>query len=123
TVTGSSTFQLVIKVGQQVGQRRFEINNRQQGVDVTYFLLQPAPGHDQLHDRADIILRHNDLALDPRFTHFVNLSRIGQLGGAFDVYLLTGLHFDLVISRRVGNYQIKVVFALQPLSHDVHVQQ
>ena len=122
-VAAGDAFELVVKIGQQVGQRRLEADECP-WLDVAEVFLQAAFAGNQLDDRTDVVLRHDDFAFDPRLADFCDFGRVGQVGGDFGYPVRSPLlRANLVIGRRVGDDQLQVVLALQPLADDVHVQQ
>ena len=60
---------------------------------------------------------------DDRLADFLDPRRIGHLGRILDLDERAVAQQDLVDDRRRGGDQVHVVFALEPLLHDVHVQQ
>ena len=93
------------------------------GGDVFHIDEFTAPLLTQLHQGAVIDIRGIDFELHIGLFYGFTLLRVGQ--GGWIVHHHDGVikHVHLIDHRWRGNDQIKVVFPLQPLLHDFHVQQ
>ncbi|PRD36405.1 UNVERIFIED_CONTAM: hypothetical protein NCL1_08904 [Trichonephila clavipes] len=85
-------------------------------------LLRAATLLAELDDIADVFRRHQDMALGDGLAELLDRARVRQLGRVVDVERLALLGDDLVDHRRRRGQQVEVVFALQALLHDFHVQ-
>ena len=81
-----------------------------------------APLVVQLHDGSDVFLRDDDRGGDVRLVDFLDLAReLVRVVHLEPVAVASLLH--AVGDVRRGHEQVEVVFALEPLTDDVHVQQ
>ena len=76
----------------------------------------------QADDRAEIVLRHEDVGEDDWLTDFGDVVGGGQFARIVDVQRFASGGFHFIDNRRRGGDEVEVVFALQPLLHDFHVQ-
>ena len=76
----------------------------------------------QADDRAEIVLRHEDVGEDDWLTDFGDVVGGGQFARIVDVQRFASGGFHFIDNRRRGGDEVKVVLALQPLLHDFHVQ-
>ena len=81
----------------------------------------PAPLVVQLHHRADELLRDDDRRADVRLLDDLELAR--HLGRVVHLHPLADARLDAVGDVRRGDEQVEVELALEPLAHDLHVQQ
>ena len=79
--------------------------------------------HTQSDHVAEELLRQQHVTLGDRLAQLLNIIQRRQLGRAVDVdnFFGGGLHF--VHYRRRGSDQVEIVFTLQTLLNDLHVQQ
>ena len=75
----------------------------------------------QLHHGADELLRDDDRGLDVRLLDLVE--GVGQVGGRVHLDPLAVHRLHAVGDVRRGHEQVEVELALEPLAHDLHVQQ
>ena len=75
----------------------------------------------QLHHGADELLRDDDRRLDVRLLDL--LERVGQVGRRVHLDPLAVHRPHAVGDVRRGDDQVEVELALEPLAHDLHVQQ
>ena len=76
----------------------------------------------QRDDRAHVFLRHEDDHLDDGFANFGDARLLGHARRVFDALDGTVGEHDLVDHGGRRGDEVHVVFALEPLLHDVHVQ-
>ena len=81
----------------------------------------PAPVGVQLHHRADVVLRDDDRRLDVRLLDALDLAR--HLGRVVHLDLLACLGDDAVGDIRRRHDQVEIELALEPLPHDLHMQE
>ena len=77
----------------------------------------------QGHDRADVLLRHEECHCHDGLAHFDELADFGHARGAFNVDERAVAQDDFIHHGRRGGDDVHVEFALEPLLHDFHVQQ
>jgi hypothetical protein len=77
----------------------------------------------ELHDLADELLRGEDRGADVRLADLGDRCRVGHVVGAVDLDHGAVGQRHLVLDARHRRQQLEVVLALEPLAHDVHVQQ
>ena len=82
----------------------------------------PRRSFDKLHHRPDVLLGDDDRRADVRLLHVLELG-VGISDGLCDLDLLAGPCLDAVGDVRRGHEQIEVELALEPLAHDLHVQE
>ena len=93
------------------------------GVEVLHILEFAAPVLTQIHDRADVFGRGDEVRLRIRLLRLGDLGGVGVVERGIDVELrAVGLR-DLVDDVRRRRDEVVIVLALQPLLHDVHVQE
>ena len=72
---------------------------------------------------AEVVLRHEDVRGDDGFADLFDLARIGQARGVFDALHLARAQHHFIDDRRRRGDEVLAELALEPLLHDVHVQQ
>ena len=77
----------------------------------------------ELHDGADIFIRHKNRHRIDRLTNLIDLVDRRELRGVFHLHDFAVGHQHLINDGRSRRDEIHVVLALQPLLHDVHVQE
>ena len=77
----------------------------------------------QRDHRADVLLRHQDRRGDDRLADLLDARQVRQLRRVLDLEHRAVAQQDLVDDGRRRRDQVQVVLALEPLLHDVHVQQ
>ncbi len=90
--------------------------------EVVHPLQGPPPPLTQLHDRPDIVVGGQDRGLDHRLVHGGNLAR-RVLAGVGHHMLDAVVHHHPVDHVRRGGDQVEVELPLQPLPHDLQMQQ
>jgi len=70
-----------------------------------------------------VLLRAEDLHVDVRLGDGLAAVGVGHLRGGVDVDDLAVVHLDLVHHRRRRHDEVEAVLALEPLLHNLHVQQ
>ena len=93
------------------------------GADVLECLLLAALVFHQLQDAADVLFVGQDRREDHRLFDLRDLAGIGPARRVVDFDDAAISQRDLVAHARRGGDQVEVVFALQPLLDDLHVQQ
>src|SRR5262249_52785496 len=91
--------------------------------DIAEVLLQPALTGDQLNNWTNVLLWSYHFAADPRLPNLLNIGRIGQISRALDIQFVAVIQRNLIARRWIGNNQLQIIFTLQPLANDIHVQQ
>ena len=64
-----------------------------------------------------------DRGLDPRLFHRLDLHRVGIVGGIVQLHRRAVGHLHLVDDRRCGRDEVEIELALQPLLHDLEMEQ
>ena len=77
----------------------------------------------ELHHRPDLLGRADDRGPDVGLFDRLDRARVGQVGRAVDLLRLAVGEVDLVAHVRRRRQQVEVVLALQPLAHDLHVEE
>ena len=77
----------------------------------------------QLHNSANVILRHNNGRINERLFNMVDNSRIWEEGRVIYHLNITVSAEYLINNVRCGSNQAQIIFALQTLLDNVHVQQ
>ena len=91
--------------------------------EVDHVLRDAAVLDGELHDRARVLGRHDDLGLEVGLLDVVDAGDVGQVLGASDLdHLAVGL-VDVVVHRGAGRDQRQRELALQALLDDLHVEQ
>ena len=90
---------------------------------VVHALQRAATGLAELHDRADVVRGRQDRGPYDRLVDFGDLAVAGILARVGDGDLRAVLHHDAVDHVGHGRDEVEVELALQPLAHDLHVQQ
>ena len=92
--------------------------------EVLHVLLHAALLGAQRHHRADVFLRHQDRRRDDRLADLLDLATDRAASTDSRSRRTRAVaHQHLVDDRRRRRDQVHVVLALEPLLHDVHVQQ
>lgn len=121
-VARGGRFELVVKVGEEVGHRGFKVNHgavfkvAEVGLVAAFFV-------DQAEDGADHLAREDNFAFDPRFANLGNGGLVGEVGGGLDFEFGAVAEGDLVVGTGVGDNEIEVKFAFETFADDVHVKQ
>ena len=91
--------------------------------EVDHVLGDAAVLDGELHHRARVLGRHDDLGLEVGLLDVVDAGDVGQVLGASDLdHLAVGL-VDVVVHRGAGRDQRQRELALQALLDDLHVEQ
>ena len=77
----------------------------------------------QRHHRADVVLRHVQMHGDDRLADLGDATQIGHLGRVVDLDHILVAQLDLIDDAGRGGDEVLVELALEPLLHDLHVQQ
>ena len=86
-------------------------------------VVDPPPLLAQLHDAADVLGRGHDAGLHVGLVDPGDVGWIGQVARVLQQQLLAVGLVHVVLHRRHRGDQVEVELALQPLLHDLHVQQ
>ncbi len=90
---------------------------------ITHIELHATLVRTQRDDRADVFLRHVQIDMHDRFANLLDLGHVRHLGRVIHhQHRAVALH-HFIDHRRCGGNQVHVELALQPLLHDLHVQQ
>ena len=85
-------------------------------------LLHTALFIAELHNRADVVVWHEDVCRNYRLTKLRNLVDRWQLRGVVDIERFAVRQQHFVDHGRRGRDQVEVVLSFQPLLDDLHVQ-
>ena len=114
---------LIEEIRHHLRQRHLIVQRHPVGGDVFHVDEFTPPLLAQLHQGAVIGIGGIDLELHIGFFDRFALLRIGQGGGVIHHLRAAIQHVHPIHHRWGGHDQIQVVFPLQPLLHDLHVQQ
>jgi hypothetical protein len=114
---------LVEEVEHDLGQRQVVGDLHALGGQVVHAVVDAAAVLTQLHDLADELLRREDAGPDVGLAHLGDARRVGHVGRVVDRDHGAVGERDLKLDARHGGHQLEVVLALEPLAHDVHVQE
>src|SRR6266576_3964419 len=115
--------QLVVEVEDDLGEREFPAELDARRVHVMHALVHAAPLLAQLHDAADVLGRRHDPRLDVRFLDVVDGRAVRHEARVLDQLHGAVRLVDVVLHVRHGADQVEVEFPLEPLAHDLHVEQ
>ena len=93
------------------------------GVEVLHILEFAAPVLAQIHDRADVFGRGDEVRLRIRLLRLGNFGGVGVVERGIDVELRAVGLGDLIDDVRGRRDEVEVIFALETLENDLHVQQ
>ena len=85
--------------------------------------MRAAPVLAQLHHLADVLLRREDRRADVGLADLLDERAVGHVGRRVHLDNVAIGQRQLVLDVRRGGEQLEVVFPLEPLTNDVHVQQ
>src|SRR6266567_1625717 len=122
-VAAGDGLQLVVEVENDLGQREFPAELDARRVDVVHALVHAAPLLAQLHDGADVLGGRDDPRLDVRFLDVVHRRAVRHQARILDQLHGAVRPVDVVLHVGHGADQIEVELPLEPLPHDLHVQQ
>jgi hypothetical protein len=86
-------------------------------------VVDPPPVLAQLHDAADVLGRRHDPRLHVGLLDAVDLGRVGEIARVLEDQERAVGAVHVILHRRHGRDEIEVELALQPLLHDLHVEQ
>jgi len=121
-VAAGAALELVEKVVDHFVERQVVLEQHAAPLDVLHVAEGAALVLAQLHDRAHIVLRRDDLRVDERLLHPRDLLHAGQVRGVVDGQLFAVGFDDVVDHAGGGGDQVQIELALQPLLDDLHVQ-
>ena len=121
-VAAAHRLQLVEEVQHDLAQRQL-VREHHLAAVVGHVDLHAALLVGERHDRPDVLLRHVEVHRDDRLADLLDAGLVRHLGRVLDHDDLAVVLHDLVDHARRGRDQVLVELALQPLLHDVHVQQ
>ena len=98
-----------------------QLNTR--GVEVLHILEFAAPVLAQIHDRADVFGRGDEVRLRIRLLRLGNFGGVGVVERGIDVELRAVGLGDLIDDVRGRRDEVEVIFALETLENDLHVQK
>ena len=113
--------ELVVVVVDDLAERQVVREQHALLAQVLHVVEAPAPLVVQLHDRADVLLRDDRGRADVRLLDLLDLAR--EVGRVVHLDLLAGLRQHAVGDVRRGHEQVEVELALEPLAHDLHVEE
>ncbi len=122
-VAARAAFQGVEKVVDNLVERQLVMHVHAVGVEVIHAEERAAPLLAQLHDAAHVLLRRVDVGVGHGLIRLGDAGRVGVVGGVVDFDRGAVRQADAVDDARRGHNQVEAVLALQPLLHDLHVQQ
>ena len=120
-VAAGARLQLVVVVEHDLGERQLVRQVHALLGEVLEVVEAPAAVVVQLHHRADVLLRNDDRRLDVRLLDLLDLVR--HVGRCVHLAPVAVRRLDAVRDVRRGDEQVEVELALEPLAHDLHVQQ
>src|SRR5213079_2617269 len=115
--------QLVVEVEDDLGEREFPAELDARRVHVMHALVHAAPLLAQLHDAADVFGRRYDPRLDVRLLDVVDGRAVRHEARVLDQLHRAVRLVDVVLHVRHGADQVEVELPLEPLAHDLHVEQ
>ena len=122
-VAARDRFQPIVEIEHDFVERQLVGDQHAVGGLELERLLHAALVLAQLQDGADELRRRQDHRGDDRLFDLVDVPGLGQLRRAVDLdQFAVGLGHAIQHARRGGD-QVHVEFALEPLLHDLHVQQ
>ena len=117
-------FQLVVKIHDHFVERQPVLDNHLRIGDVFHLDLRAPALFAKLEERADIFRRRVQTELHVRLFHVLHdLGERGKMRRIFQFHLIAVGGVDFVHNRRSRCNQIEVELALQPLLHNLHVEQ
>ena len=122
-VSAADRFQPVVEVEDDLRQRQFVLQGDPGRVEVFHGLVDATPVPGQFHDIADVVVRDDDLGLDERLFHGVDVRGIRHVGRVVHHEHFAGGGRDPVLHARHGGQDREPVFPFEPLLHDFHVEQ
>ena len=121
-VAAGARLQLVVEVEHDLAERQLVDEVHALLGEVLHVVEAAAAVVAELHHRADVLLRDDDRRLDVRLLDLVDLD--GHVRGVVHLDpVRAGTGPNAVGDVRRGHDQVEVELALQPLTHDLHVQQ
>ncbi len=122
-ITAGARFQRIEKVVDDLVKRQLIMDIDAVRVDVFHILKYAAPLLAKVHNIAHIFLRRVDMGVRNRFFGLRDQRRVGIIGRVVDGdHFAVGLR-DMVNDARRGCDDVQIVFALQPLLDDLHMQK
>jgi hypothetical protein len=122
-VAAGERLHLVEEVEDDLGERELPVDLDARGVDVAHPLVLTAPLGAERHDRADVLARDHDPRLHVRFLDPVDHRARRHQRRVLHQHLLAVRLEDVVLHARDGGDEIEVELALEPLLHDLHVEE
>ena len=116
-------FEGVKEVINDLVERQFILEDRAGGLDVIGAQITAAALLAQLHNGTDKFSGDHDLRADDGFLHSQNGGGLGQVGGICQFHHGPVSLVDFVDDTRCCRDQVQIIFALQTLQNDFHVQK
>src|SRR5690554_1128371 len=117
----ANRFEAIKKVHYHFVHRQF-IAHRYLAAGELQIFLYAALFNTQGYDVSKMLLGHKNIGLNNRLAHFRDQARVRQLGWVVDVDGFAFVIDNFINHRRRGGDQVEVVFALQALLDDLHVE-
>ena len=122
-VSARDGFQAIVEVEHDFVEGQLVVQHDARAADVLEIFLLAALFFDQLQNSADIFLVGEDRGEDDRLFDFGDFARIGPARRIVDFDDLAVGRGDFVADAGRGGDEVEVVFALETLLNDLHVQQ
>ena len=106
-----------------VGQRQVVREHRAGRREIFGADILAPPVGAELHDRADVIGRQHEIHTHDRLAKLFDIAQIGHSLRRVNFEFLAAVGRDFVRHVRSGLHEVDVGILLQPLLHDLHVQQ
>src|SRR6266566_4318889 len=122
-IAARDRLQLVVEIEDDFGERELPGEVHAGRVHVVHATVHAAALLAQLHDRADVLRRRDDPRLHVRLLDAIHGRAVRQQARVLDqVHGAVGL-VDVVFHVGDGADQVEIELPLEPLPHDLHVQQ
>src|SRR5262249_22063803 len=122
-VAACARFELVVKPEQRLAERQVIADHHAVRTGMMDAGLGTASVLTQFDHVAHVFLRNVDRAGDDRLLEALDVALFGQLARVVDLDDLSPLGDAAVAHGRGGRDQREIVFTLEPLLHDLHVQE
>ena len=115
--------ELVVEIVDHLAERQIEGDHRPRRREVFGLEINAAAVCAELHHRADLLDRHEEVGPHDRLEKLVDLPGVGHILRVGDVDRLAGRLLDPVGDVGRGLDKVEVVLLLQPLLDDLHVEE
>ena len=93
------------------------------GVNIFHIFKNAAPVLAKFHNVADVFARGVDMRIRHRLLSLCNERRVGVVGGIINIDDFTTRFGNAVNNAWRGGDKVKVIFPLQPLLYNLHMQK